>query len=89
MKPDRLSGISLAGKNEKPHCNSLRLTVNFSTSDEKTKKVSKSCIIKREKFKRVVVGESGVGWDWGWMGQGLDGTEGFYLSSCNDRKNFF
>jgi hypothetical protein len=22
------------------------------------------------------VGESGVGWDRGWMGQGLDGTEG-------------
>jgi hypothetical protein len=22
----------------------------------------------------------------GWMGQGLGGTEGFYVSSCNDRK---
>jgi hypothetical protein len=23
------------------------------------------------------------------MGQGLDGTEGFYISSCNDRKKSF
>jgi hypothetical protein len=50
MKPDRLSGISFAGKNEKPHYNSIRLTVNLSTSDEK-KKLSKSFKIKWEKFK--------------------------------------
>ena len=25
----------------------------------------------------------------GWMGQGLDGTEGFYIRSCNDRKKSF
>jgi hypothetical protein len=51
MKPDRLSGISFAGKNEKPHYNSIRLTVNLSTSDEKRKKLSKSFKIKWEKFK--------------------------------------
>jgi hypothetical protein len=35
------------------------------------------------------VGESGVGWDRGWMGQGLDGTEGFYVCSFYERNNFF
>jgi hypothetical protein len=55
MKPDRLCGISFASKNEYTHFDSLRLNVNLSASDEKRQKLSKSCTIKREKFKGIVM----------------------------------